>query len=322
MTAALDGASRVVVTGGAGFLGTRVSAQLLERGCNVVAIDTLTHNRQPSHDLEASDLFRLESIDIRDDASIRAVVRDARPQVVFHLAALHFIPACVRDPATALAVNVLGTQHILDACAALDEAPLLVLASTADVYAPADEAHSERSPIGPDNVYGLSKLTAEGLVKIAARQGRIRPLVVRLFNLYGPGETNPHVLPEIMEQLRRGDVLRLGNTSSKRDFVFVDDAADAVVRLAELRPSESVVNVGTGSAYSIDDAIARVRHLTGRDIRIEVDEERWRPSDRPSLRADNALLRGLLHDAVPTSFDDGLRRLLATEGLVDARAPR
>jgi UDP-glucose 4-epimerase len=276
-------------------------------------IDKLANAAQLAPEVAEHPRFELLTLDIRDPGATRDALASVAPQLVVHLAATHFIPACIRDPATTLQINVLGTQHVLDGCRPLTTPPKFVLASTADVYEPSLDPHDESSTIAPDNVYGLSKLTAEYLVRYAGRQGACRPLICRLFNLYGPKETNPHVIPAIVDQLREGDVIRLGNTTAKRDFVYVEDAADALVRLSDVAPPGTTVNVGTGAALSVDEVIEVIRQLTGRDIRVEVDEQRWRASDRPILVAANELLRTLLPDALPTTFAEGLRRLLVEE---------
>jgi UDP-glucose 4-epimerase len=134
-----------------------------------------------------------------------------------------------------------------------------------------------------------------------------------LFNLFGPGETNPHVLPEIIKQLRASNTLRLGNISPKRDFVFVVDAAEALISLTEVATSGSVVNVGTGHSYSVEELLANVAQITGLELKIERDPERWRASDRPNLQSDPSALRALLPGALATDLADGLKALIASE---------
>lgn len=311
MSAAL---TRVVVTGGAGFLGNYVVARLLDRGVEVLCIDDLSGGTAVAHGLAQRSGFRHEPVDITDRQQVVGAFSSFKPQAVVHLAALHFIPACIANPSLALSTNVLGTQHVLDACG--EHGPTRVLfASTADTYTPSATPHDEEAPQRPDNVYGLSKLCGEQLVDFAARQDRVDPVVVRLFNLFGPGETNPHVIPEIVEQLKRGDVLRLGNTSPRRDYVFVDDAAQTIVELLFEAPGGTVVNVGTGSSYSVDEVIQRIREATGRDITVETDPSRFRPTDRPNLQANNQRLRSTLPGIGFRSLDEGLRVLLDHEGL-------
>lgn len=310
----LAAGTSVVVTGGEGFLGAPLVARLVRAGCVVTSIDSLQNARVRDASEAARD-HELVATDVRDRDGVVAAIAHTAPRVVFHLAAQHFIPACVADPVGTLEINAIGTQHVLDACGRLATAPTVVLISTADVYAPSPRPLSESSPIGPNNVYGLSKLTAEGLVRIAGAEGRCTPVICRLFNLYGANETNPHVIPEIVAQLRRGDELTLGNTAPRRDFVYVDDAADALVALAGAAPSGTVVNVGTGESHSVNDVVTTIAALTGRELRVVTDPQRWRPSDRENLQSDSSLLRSIVPSALPTTLVDGLRALLADEGL-------
>lgn len=315
IVSSLNRDSKVVVTGGSGFLGCRIVAHLLNLGCEVTTID-LTIDSMVGRPALSGPGHRVMEIDLRDREAVLSVFHEAKPSLVIHLAALHFIPVCIAEPYQALSTNVLGTQSVLDACGTLAEPPGLVFASTADVYLPQTEPHSEGSPVGPDNVYGLSKLTGEHLVEIAARHGACRPIIARLFNLYGSKETNPHVIPEIVSQLRRSDTVQLGNTSPKRDFVEVSDAAETLCDLATLAPSGTVVNVGTGQSYSVEDVVKIMSELLGRRIRIEVDNSRYRVSDRPNLQNDPTHLRSLIPEALSTSLAQGLRQLLADEGLI------
>src|SRR5439155_2778218 len=147
---------------------------------------------------------------------------------IFHFAAVHYIPFCTANPFEAMRINVLGTQAVIDAAAA-GPTGRIVFASTSDVYSVKDAPLSEDDPIGPYTVYGTTKMMSERLLWLATTMNpRLSVSVARLFNVYGPRETNPHVLPEVLDQLKSGGcTLRLGNLWPLRDFVFVEDVADA-----------------------------------------------------------------------------------------------
>jgi UDP-glucose 4-epimerase len=306
----------VLVTGGEGFLGSRIVQRLLLLGCDVTSVDNLSNARDLEDTITSNVHWDRVRADIRDRSAMEETFQRALPRFVFHLAALHFIPACIADPVATLEINAIGTQIVLDACAQLRTPPVLVLASTADVYEPTIDLLAESSVLGPNNVYGLSKLTAEGLTRIAGASKSCEPVICRLFNLYGAYETNPHVIPEIVRQLRSSDDITLGNTKPKRDFVYVHDAAAALIALGQGAPIGSTVNVGTGRSYSIDDVISTISEITGRDIHIATDPDRWRPTDRQNLQCDPKLLRSIVPEAVATSLIEGLRALLIDEGLL------
>ena len=134
-----------LVTGACGFVGSRLVARLAEAGEEVVAVDDLSLGRSES--LPAG--VELAALDVRDtDGLGRAGGRSVGPQTVFHLAAIHFVPACNADPPAALSVNVVGTQSLLTALERAHLPESLVLASTGAVYEPSTEAHHEDSPLG------------------------------------------------------------------------------------------------------------------------------------------------------------------------------
>lgn len=306
-----------LVTGGAGFVGVPTVGLLIERGYEVVVVDNFSVAPAARLDhLVAGGRVRVADVDLRDADAMAGVVAEWRPWAVVHLAALHYIPYCADHPAETLAVNLLGFQHLLDAvrAAGVDR---LVFASTGDVYRPADEPHCEGDETTPTSIYGATKLAGEWLVRLWREAGATTsPVVARLFNVYGPGETNPHLIPHLCASLQRGDQIDLGNVEARRDYTFVDDVAAALVGLVESGLADVTVNVGTGSSWSAADVVERMRVLTGRDIRIRVDPQRLRKTDRSNLQADPTLLRALVPGSVPTPLETGLRRLLVAEGLL------
>ncbi|MGH8246062.1 MAG: NAD-dependent epimerase/dehydratase family protein, partial [Gammaproteobacteria bacterium] len=264
----------VLVTGAAGLIGVSVVRCLLRDGFRVVAVD----------DGSAATLGRLAEFngnphvavrvsDIRHRAVLAGLVAAERPWGVVHLAARHFIPDCERCPSETLEVNVMGTQYLLDACA---EYPpqRIVFASTADVYSASALPHSEDDAVGPVGIYGVSKLLGERLLRDQAyRLEGCTITVGRLFNVYGPGDPHPHLLPEVLRQLRHGPVLRLGDLESSRDFVYVEDAAEALIALLYVGKS-GVFNVGTRTAVSGRELVQTVAAATGREVEIRLDHAR------------------------------------------------
>jgi UDP-glucose 4-epimerase len=308
---------RVLVTGAAGFVGIPVTRRLLERGFEVVALDNFSVGSRELLE-EVIEPGSILEVDLRDAEGVKRAVREAAPWGVIHLAAIHFIPYCVAHPAEAVAVNVAGTQHLLDAL--LEAEPRrLVFASTADVYEPSDIPHEEPHPVGPINVYGATKLVGEQLVGFHnARQPGLETVVARLFNVYGPGETNPHVMPAIFDQLKTSRTLSLGNLTPRRDYIYVEDMAAALVGLLAGAPAGSTVNVGTGVSTSVKELVRSLESLLGERIEILVDPERVRPSDRPRLQAGTERRRAILPDFEPVALEDGLRATLEAVGLLEA----
>lgn len=305
---------KALVTGGAGFLGPHLIRALLGKGWAVAGMDDYsTGKRSHIQPFLANPDFTACEGSITDAAFVERTMTDVRPDVVYHLAAIHFIPYCIAHPARTIEVNVLGTQRLLDA---IEKAPAdrFVLASTADVYAPSDEPHGETAPLGSTNIYGSSKEFCERLLALARQRfPATRFLAARFFNIYGPGETNPHVLPDIMACLRTGRVLRLGNIEPKRDYVYVTDVAEALLRLADYRGACNVFNVATGESRSVRELVAVLEKVLAAPITIETDPAKQRPVERQNLLADVARAREELHWAPRVRLEEGLAQTLSAD---------
>ncbi|MGH3171694.1 MAG: NAD-dependent epimerase/dehydratase family protein, partial [Trebonia sp.] len=193
---------RCLVTGGCGFAGSALVRRLVAQSHEVLVVDDLS--RGSSENLgPARDQVRL----VREDVTsgLGRVFESFQPEAVFHLAALHFIPDCDADPVRCLRVNVDGTRAVLEATAALRHPVSLVLASSAAVYAPADgPLHEQEDALGPVDVYGHSKRWAEELAAGFAASTGTAVGIARLFNIFGPGETNAHFIPSLICQLKAG----------------------------------------------------------------------------------------------------------------------
>ncbi len=303
----------VLVTGAAGLIGVPIVRMLRARGFRVVAVD----------DGSAGTLHRLDEfadctevqrqvLDIRQRSELVQLMAAERPWAVVHLAAQHFIPACDSAPAETLEINVLGTQHVLDACA-IHPPQRLLFSSTADVYAPSEYPHHEDGPVGPQGVYGCSKLFGERLFQDQVhRLGPGTALIARLFNVYGPGDPHPHLLPEVLEQVRRGQLLALGDLDAARDFVYVDDVADALIALLRT-PCSGIFNVGAGVPVTGRELVDLVATLTERHLETRVDPERLRHRSRPVSYAAPERLRRIVPWWPHTPLREGIRRTIATD---------
>ncbi len=285
---------RVLVTGGNGYVG-RLVTRLLYDTHTVCVVDCLRNGEMRFRKDELRKI-RFERTDITEQPSVAKLIADFVPEAIIHLAAIHYIPECEKDPVTAVSTNVTGTVNLLSAAPPESR---FVFASSGAVYKPNSKPHREAtSRLEPRDVYGLTKLQGEQYVRYFAMQRRLSAVVVRLFNVIGPGETNPHVLPEIVAQLKAGYTkVRLGNLRPKRDYVHVGDAARGFVATAlngRLRAAETVtVNLGTSKSYSVADIIRKLRRIARKEFAIETDSSRFRTVDRPFLAADIKLIRRL-----------------------------
>ena len=277
---------RILVTGGAGFVGSHLVELFVDAGDQAVVVDDLSRGDRAWLHPQAE----LHELDVRDGAGLRRVLPEIRPDVVVHLAAMHFIPAVDDAPALARDINVGGTLALLDALT-LQPPRVLVFASTAAVYPDRHGPIGEWCPPDPIDVYGETKLEGERLLFDWAKEVGVRPIVARIFNVIGKRETNPHVIPEVVSQLRTGSrTVRVGNLAPRRDYTDVRDVAEALRRLSDTQ-SHTTFNVGSGHSVSVAEVVQACEDVLGHRVEVKVEQRRLREHDRAELRADATLLR-------------------------------
>jgi UDP-glucose 4-epimerase len=300
----------VLVTGGAGFVGSHLTELLLAAGERVVVLDDLSRGRRAWLHTKAE----LHEVDVRDGAGVQRVVEQVVPEAVVHLAAMHFIPDVDGAPRLAEEVNVAGTRNLVEALARVPPR-VFVFASTAAVYPDRRSPIDETCPPGPLDVYGQTKLEGEALVSAFAAESGARCVIARIFNVIGRRETNPHVVPELVGQLRRGEVpVRLGNLEPRRDYTDVRDVTAALHGLLVARLEASAVfNVGSGRSTSVADLVAICEDVLGRSIEVESLPSRRRAQDRLELVADATRLREATGWQPKRSLHETLAELLGDD---------
>lgn len=282
---------RIIVTGGAGFIGSAVIAHLQRAGHEIFVIDNLSFGNRQFINVDDKHFF---NADILDENRMDEIIGSIRPNIIIHLAAIHFIPYCNQHPYESSNINIRGTIHILKA-ARKYKPEKVFFASTAAVYPIYDNAVNETFATGPMDIYGLSKLTGEHLCNEFHLQSQIPVVVCRFFNAFGPNETNPHLIPEIQKQVLEGKrKIQLGNLTPKRDFIHTFDMAAAVeTLLTQVKEGIHTFNLGRGIEYSVTEIVDAFSKAIGEKIEIEVDPARVRKVERQHLLADVSKLKSL-----------------------------
>jgi len=289
--ATLDGKSKadVLLIGAAGFIGSAVFRELSGAG-EVYTLDNLSFGRRSNIEIADERFFE---IDILDPKKVTAAVQALSPRYVIHLAALHYIPYCNAHPYEASDINLRGTINVLDALSSVSTVEKVFFASTAAVYADSEGAVSESSTVAPLDIYGLTKLMGERLINEFHLKTGVPCVIGRLFNAYGPRETNPHLVPEILKQIKEGNrKIQLGNIETRRDYIHVNDMARAIVKLTQ-RPQEGleIYNIGTGVSYTARDIVQSFETAAQCTLEISVASDRVRKQDRMLLQADITKIR-------------------------------
>lgn len=271
---------RILVTGASGFAGRHLLAAL-ERAATVTA-----WGRERT--LPASeDALTWRAVDLLDRHAVAREVAAAQPDLVFHLAAAAQVGASWRTSGRTLAVNALGTHHLLSALK--DRAPgaRVIVIGSAAVYRSSSEPLREDSPLGPSSPYAVSKLAQEELSLRAARFDGLDLVVVRPFNHTGPGQSPDYIASSVARQIalaeagRQPPRLLVGNLEARRDLTDVRDVVRAYVLLADKGRSGEVYNVCRGVAVAMRDLVAELVARSRVALEVATDPDRLRPVDTP-----------------------------------------
>ncbi len=303
--------SRVMVLGGAGFVGSQLVRELLAAGCEVSSFDNYLHG-SPKHLAELEGQIDAIYGDVLDEWALMRAFRRVRPRFVFNLIGDTYVPTAYELPKRFFRINVEGCLNALMACKEFDVERVLYVSST-EVYGdartiPMDESH----PLSPVNTYAVSKLAADQLCKTFHMEHGIPVVVARIFNCYGPRETEPYVIAEIITQLDKGPSVRLGNLAAKRDFSYVSDTARGLMALmASDIPNGEVANIGSGRAVSVNELALAIGRLMGHaQIDIGVDPRRLRRRDIELFECDSSKLHRASGWKAEVLLEEGLRRTI------------
>jgi GDP-4-dehydro-6-deoxy-D-mannose reductase len=287
---------RAFVTGATGFAGSHLIDQLIAGGNEVFSLVHLSSSHQP---IPQNSLCQGMPGDLLDPEGLKTAVREAEPDVIFHLAGQASPALSWKNPGMTLTINSVGTANLLEAAVTLGR-PRVVVVTSAEVYGqitPAMLPLTEETPSRPHHPYGISKVAAGQLVNIYWQRYRLPVVEARPFNHIGPRQTLGFVVPDFASQLaaiklgRQEASISVGNLSAERDFSDVRDVARAYCRLAETgEPGESYL-ICSGQAVPIHYLLTTLIELAGVDVEVRYDPERMRPSDTPTLYGSYAKLQ-------------------------------
>lgn len=323
---------KIFLTGSAGFIGYHAAARLLTDGHSVLGLDAMTGYYDPglkrarlSRLMRESRYSHVEAY-LEDSESVLDAIESFRPDVVLHLAAQAGVRHSLEDPDAYINSNVVGTQNLLNAIRDSTVTHLL-MASSSSVYGEsADVPFREKSRADePLSLYAATKKTGEALVHAHSHLFGTPSTCFRFFTVYGPWGRPDMSLFRFVEAMREERLIDLyGEGQMRRDFTYIGDLVDAIIRLMGTPPSLGsavsdidslsgvapfrVVNIGTGSPVGLFDFVSAVERAMGVSARVRLLP--MQPGDAQVTHADNSLLRQLTAWEPRTSLDDGVEQFV------------
>jgi UDP-glucose 4-epimerase len=254
----------VLVTGGAGFIGSHLVDALLGLGANVSVVDNLTTKSWLNLSAQERRYIRFGG-DVRSRDDVDRFIVEAEPSIIFHLAANASVPISVEDPSLDFTSNALGTFNVLDSVRRLSPKTRVIFASSAAVYGePGRERITEATALAPISPYGASKLCGEVECRLYAQIFSIDAVIGRIFNSYGPRMPRFVVLDFLRKLDRRTDVLEiLGSGGQTRDFTYVGDTVAGLLVLGERGKRGEAYNIASGVSHSVTELAHHLLEIVG-----------------------------------------------------------
>ena len=300
--------SRVLVTGGAGFIGSHLVRRLLADGYKVRVLDNFATGRKSN--LEDVDGVEVMDGDIRSRTDVARAMRDV--DAVFHLAALPSVARSWKDPVSTLAVNAHGTANLVEA-AAKSGVSAFVYSSSSSIYGDQEaEKKSEDLEPRPISPYGYSKLLGEMIALAHARAPEgMRVVALRYFNVFGhrqdPESPYAAVIPLFITHALAGTTATIhGDGTQSRDFTYVDNVVDANVCALRSNASGIAMNVACGDSHSLLELVEAISGLNGHPLKTTFGPPR--EGDIKHSLADISLAAAEIGYEPRVSFQDGLRK--------------
>jgi nucleoside-diphosphate-sugar epimerase len=312
----------IFVTGGAGFLGSEIVRQISASGGTAIVYDNLSSGKKKF--IQNYPRVKIIKGDVKNRLTIHKAIQ--KSQYIINLAALPFIPDSFHYPQEFFEVNTNGTLNLILESINHKKIKNFVHISTSEVYGSAKKSPmDENHPILPQSTYAVSKLAGEKAVFTMHKEHDFPAVMIRPFNTYGPNITQPYIIPEIiMQVLGKNSEIKLGNINAERDFTFVSDTANGIIRaLFSKKAIGETINLGSGRSHKIKDIVKSVSSILEKKVTISTNKDRLRPFDVNKLVCDNRKAKKMLDWEPKITFDEGLKNTInwIKENSVELRTP-
>jgi len=306
---------KILVTGVAGFIGSKVSELLLKDGYNVIGIDNLNNYYDIKlkmwhlENLKKSNNFKFYQVDIENYNDLKLIFQEHYPKAVINLAARAGVRYSLENPFVYLSTNSGGTLNLLELCKEYN-VPKFILASTSSLYAGQKMPFKEELPVNtPISPYAASKKSAEAMAYTYHYLYGADVTILRYFTVYGPG-CRPDMSPfRFIKWIMEGSPLEVfGDGTQKRDFTYVDDIAKGTIKA--LKPlGYEIINLGSNKPYKLNESIKLMEKYIGRESKCNYRE--FQKADMKATWADIEKAKNLLDWQPQVSLEEGIKRTVA-----------
>jgi len=286
--------NEILITGSSGFLGTHL-VNSMKDSQKIIGLN--------NNDQKKSKNFRHYKIDIRTkNITIRSKISS-----IIHLAAISDVKYCNENPSLCFDINVLGTKKMLEICRKKDVG--FIFASTSHVYGkPKINPISENERTKPNSIYATTKIIGENMCESYAKTYGLDISVLRFFSLYGPNAPKHNVIYNIINQYKSNSKIKIGNLKPKRDFLYIDDAINAIKLVNKNQKGFQILNVGSGNSFSIKKICEKIEKIRKTKMEIKVDQNKIRKNDILEIRCNNNKIKKMYGWNPRVSLDQGLEK--------------
>lgn len=285
---------KALIIGAAGFVGNYLIDHIQKNCIWSITVTKMKHESISRTGVDIRDL------DILDYDQVRVLLKDLRPDYIFHLAAQSSVALSWENPGLTVDVNIKGSLNVLNSIRELDYKPRILLIGSGEEYGRVRECEIpviEDNVLRPGNLYAVTKACQNMIGNIYAQAYGMHVMMVRAFNHIGPNQTPQFVVSDFCKQIAelekgiRKNAIRVGNLAARRDFTDVRDVVKAYVLLIENGMPGEVYNVGSGQAISIQEILDKIIQFSNVSVLVEVDPAKMRPVDVPVIEANITKLK-------------------------------
>jgi GDP-4-dehydro-6-deoxy-D-mannose reductase len=277
--------SKILITGSTGFVGKNLLPKLINLGYDVIQLSS-----------KDGDIAKQETW-----------INLPQTEIVIHLASKTSVPESWTKSYDYINCNLMGTVNALNYCKQ-HNSKLIFISSY--LYGNPDQLPiDENASLKPTNPYALSKLLSEQACEYYSKSENIKIVILRPFNIFGPGQSNNYLIQFIISQLETSNIIKVKDLIPKRDYIYIDDFTDAIVKSLTLNSNFNIFNIGSGQSYSVKEVIDIIQNLLNTDASVESENER-RKNEIMDTIADISMANKTLNWSPKISFIEGIQNIL------------